>query len=449
MAAPDVSNVLRKYHIRDAVETDDPSGSAEFRADLQNFVPDWNAHDCTKDGSRLLSLLELDAPPLTTKSIIQSHREIMKHAMDALQLDDVKVLRWFMTVWYDMLRDDSSCFSLFEFALGQKVPVYDSFIKLLKRPGLDMYVADRALWILSNIVGHSPGYFSEEQVKEILHEVIGIHQNGGCSPLGTLDAIVNILKADTFRMAVWHYPGVAQAILKVPIKTASAPHLYKCVFAIWMFSFDHDISQELKQHNMIDFVKDLLTISKIEKVVRLCLTLIKNFLSHHELTDEIVEANMLEAVQMLEYEKWRDTEMYDDIRDVTQMLSNAVNVKSSFERYEQELHSGCLSWGFIHTDKFWKENVTKFEKDNFKAIKLLCKILMLDDQDMETLAVACHDIGQFVVLHPLGKKIVNTYHVKDRIMELMSSNEAEKRDVRREALMCCQKLMLTKWQDAN
>lgn len=32
-------------------------------------------------------------------------------------------------------------------------------------------------------------------------------------------------------------------------------------------------------------------------------------------------------------------------------------------------------------------------------------------------------------------------------MELMGSTDGDKREVRREALLCCQKIMLNKWQD--
>jgi len=32
-------------------------------------------------------------------------------------------------------------------------------------------------------------------------------------------------------------------------------------------------------------------------------------------------------------------------------------------------------------------------------------------------------------------------------MELMGSTDQDKKEVRREALLCCQKIMLNKWQD--
>jgi len=49
-------------------------------------------------------------------------------------------------------------------------------------------------------------------------------------------------------------------------------------------------------------------------------------------------------------------------------------------------------------------------------------------------------------LHPLGKKKVEQFGVKAKVMKLM---ESEDREVRREALLCCQKIMLNKWQDAS
>jgi len=72
---------------------------------------------------------------------------------------------------------------------------------------------------------------------------------------------------------------------------------------------------------------------------------------------------------------------------------------------------------------------------------------LLSSSDPTTLAVACHDIGEFVSLHPLGKKQAGRLGVKERVMELMASPDQDKRDVRREALLCCQKIMLNKWQD--
>jgi len=65
------------------------------------------------------------------------------------------------------------------------------------------------------------------------------------------------------------------------------------------------------------------------------------------------------------------------------------------------------------------------------------------------LAVACHDLGEFVAMHPLGKKKVAQLNIKEQVMELMGSTDPSYREVRREALLCCQKLMLNKWQEMD
>merc|ERR1719210_2882439 len=106
---------------------------------------------------------------------------------------------------------------------------------------------------------------------------------------------------------------------------------------------------------------------------------------------------------------------------------------SNFARYHRELQaavqgSAGLKWGFIHSSKFWSENVTKFEADNYQALKDLTKLL-IQSADPTTLAVACHDVGEFVTLHPLGKKKVAELKIKDRLMDLMGQDRDDPKNV--------------------
>merc|ERR1711879_142341 len=174
-------------------------------------------------------------------------------------------------------------------------------------------------------------------------------------------------------------------------------------------------------------------------------TVLRNLLKNKDLCEEIVESHVLETVQGLEYEKWRDTDLYDEIREMIALVSHEVTEFSNFERYERELSSGTLVWGFVHTNKFWAENVMKFQDNDFAALKKLA--LCLSSTDNVTLAVACHDLGEFVALHPLGKRKIAELAIKDRVMELMGSAGDDMREVRREALLCCQKIMLNKWHE--
>jgi len=262
-----------------------------------------------------------------------------------------------------------------------------------------------------------------------------------------MDTITNLLKSDVFRSVVWSRKEVKDAITAVNVKTAEASVVYKYVFSIWLLSFDASLAEDLKALKAVDKLKDIIAVNRVEKVVRISLTALNNLLPSKELREEIVESNILDSVQNLEYEKWRDAELYDEIREMSASISNAVAEVSNFDRYERELQTGKLSWGYCHTSKFFGENIMKFDKNNFKAVKDLCGLLYASS-DTETLAVACHDVGQFVALHPLGKKKVAELGLKERIMELMSTSGEENRQMTREALLCCQKIMLNKWQEA-
>jgi V-type H+-transporting ATPase subunit H len=444
--AADAQSLLEKYQ---------PDKETASTADVHQRIlemqkPSWGSYSSTKDHETVLSLFDPSAGGQANK--VNWTKESAQACMAVMSIkEDVPPLQYILTVLYDMLREDSSSYTLFEDALKSGCDIFDPLAGLLKRNDPDaqwVFVVDRVAWLLGAIIAHMPRFFSEDQIKNFLVLLLTV-KGTSCSELGILDAITNLVKCESHRALVWSQPGVSNIVFKVDPKCTPGPILYKSVFAIWMVSFDASLTQSLKDNDVIQKVKIILVHSRTEKVIRLTLTLLKNFLTQKStcpaICEDIVEENILEAVKQLEYEKWRDTELYDDIRELANLISNEVNELSNFDRYMKELESGKLTWGFIHSSKFFGENVMKFETGEFKALKLLASLL--SSSDPTTLAVACHDIGEFVSLHPLGKKQAGRLGVKERVMELMASPDQDKRDVRREALLCCQKIMLNKWQD--
>jgi len=137
--------------------------------------------------------------------------------------------------------------------------------------------------------------------------------------------------------------------------------------------------------------------------------------------------------------------LYDSVKSVTALVQKAVAEHSNFNRYEREIKMKKLSWGFIHSEKFWVQNYLAFEKDEFAVVKALIDVVSDDRSDSVTLAVACHDIGEFARLHPSGKVVLARWpRAKAAVMERMTHQD---REVAREALLCVQKLMLNRWQD--
>ena len=83
--------------------------------------------------------------------------------------------------------------------------------------------------------------------------------------------------------------------------------------------------------------------------------------------------------------------------------------------------------------KFWQENIALFDKkDNLQVIKSI--VGCLDSKYEQTVAVACYDLGEFARFYPHGKTFLNTLEVKDKLGELMSSDQATAQ-VKKEAII--------------
>lgn len=99
-----------------------------------------------------------------------------------------------------------------------------------------------------------------------------------------------------------------------------------------------------------------------------------------------------------------------------------ISTDRTYDEYTSELSSGHLSWTPVHeSDDFWKENATKLndkDREQLKCVKqqyhpydskstsnfrILVKLL-IDSSDPLVLAVAAHDIGQYVKHYERGKK---------------------------------------------
>jgi len=373
------------------------------------------------------------------KTKVAENPALLKTQVDNFTAANPKAAEFALATVYDLLRADGSVYTVFEDVM-RKLDVYSQCLAAVKAQQ-SVFSADKAAYVLSALMGNVPAAFSEKQVEGFLDVLRAV--SCGCSEQGQLDAVVNVLKAKEFRKLVTSNASFVS--LAFDAQTASPGVAYKKLFVLWLLSFEGSLI--FPAETVVQKLKEVLTCSRVEKVVRMGLMCLQSLLPNHsDVADEVVEQGLLEVVQALEYEKWRDAELYEEIKNMSSQISTRVAEMSNFARYERELGSGKLKWGFIHSPKFWSENVLKFEQNDWRALKALA--CCLDNQaDPTTVAVACRDLGEFVTSHPLGKKQIGALGVKDKVMKLMS-NTAEK-EVRREALLCCQKIMLNKWQDVE
>jgi V-type H+-transporting ATPase subunit H len=85
----------------------------------------------------------------------------------------------------------------------------------------------------------------------------------------------------------------------------------------------------------------------------------------------MVDAGLIKTVDVLLKGNIKDKEVIGDIQYVGEILERNIKILSSFEKYVKEIDSRKLEWTPVHTEKFWKEHVKKFEDNDFSKCSFL------------------------------------------------------------------------------
>lgn len=407
---------------------------------------------------------------------------------------NVHLIQYVLTVWFENIRNDGSCYSYILEVLRKHEKhkeLYET-LRVLCVHG-DTYIPDKAAFLLSGFFCYnSHNTFRDSEIRDFISNIDKLN----VTEEGKMDIYINILKIDKYRKDIYaldHFLSLIKKNLDINNKCASMQ--YKSVFCVWLLTFKDYFIKKLYRNGIITLIINLFKKNRVEKIVRVCLNIIKNVYCVDECFEIIVENNIIQTLTVLEYDKWRDNDIYDSIMQLLNKLEQRVKNFSSFERYCVELSNGKLKWSVLHTEKFWMENVMQFEKDEFKAIQQLSEIIreyarnsltegLKEGNEMSgsnssvnqkipsnntstsvdvgnskvdstkgkhivdsvTVAVACFDIGEFARLYPNGKKICQNFKIKENVMILIT---AKNREVAREALLCAQKIMLNNWQSVS
>ncbi len=55
---------------------------------------------------------------------------------------------------------------------------------------------------------------------------------------------------------------------------------------------------------------------------------------------------------------------------------------TTFESYSQEVLSGQLKWGILHTERFWRETAKEMDTDDFFIVKRLIEVGLMADNSL-------------------------------------------------------------------
>ncbi|KAG5547237.1 hypothetical protein RHGRI_013043 [Rhododendron griersonianum] len=256
-----------------------------------------------------------------------------------------------------------------------------------------------------------------------------------------INCLATLLKEPMVRSLFVQADGVKLLIpLISPASTQQSMQLlYETCLCLWLLSFYEPAIEYLATSRALARLIEVVKGSTKEKVVRVAVLTLRNLLPKGTFGSQMVDLGLPQIVQSLKAQAWSDEDLLEALNQLEDGLRDNIKKMSSFDKYKQEVLLGHLDWSPMHKDPiFWRENITKFEENDFQILRVLITILDTS-RDPRALAVDCFDLSQFIQFHPAGRVIVTDLKAKDRVMKLMNHENAE---VTKNALLCIQRLFL-------
>lgn len=220
--------------------------------------------------------------------------------------------------------------------------------------------------------------------------------------------------------------------------------VYEAFYCIWLLTFE-DAIQKKPFGDVITIVVQALKLLQREKITRISLAILKNLATRSENKNRMIECQMLKLIPQIQARKTADPEIESDLTFLVDVLTQQANEMSTWEAYRHSVLGGVLDWAPVHkSEAFWRENPFRFEEHKNEVLLGLLNVLT-KAKDSLSISVACYDIGEFVLNHPKGKSLVSNLGIKTALMNHMMSTEA---DVKRNAVLAYQKIVLHGWEVA-
>lgn len=287
-------------------------------------------------------------------------------------------------------------------------------------------------------------------ISPLLHKLsINVNSSSPHAQDVSLQCLAALLGLREARTLAWQAPGhePVKAVVKV-LKSLPGPPpqaAYLAAYSMWLMSFNDEFAKGVNSE--FDLVSVLVGIAQgagKEKVIRVIIATFMNLATKApaENLPSMLVAKLLPFCKNLATRKWTDEEILEDVTSLKDLLQQNFESLTTYDEYTSELASGHLSWSPVHeSESFWKENAVRLDEKDYAQLKRLVELLKTSE-DNTVLAVAAHDLGQYVKHHDRGKKMVTELGGKARVMELMSHSNA---DVRYRALLSVQRLVSTPW----
>ncbi|KIJ60597.1 hypothetical protein HYDPIDRAFT_116892 [Hydnomerulius pinastri MD-312] len=312
----------------------------------------------------------------------------------------------------------------------------------------DEFVQLKSAQILTILLSSESTPLQHQHLQPFLKVLASLVQ--GTSP-NKRDVAVQCLEAllarPECRKAVWAIPGIIAGFVEI-LRHKPGPQMsYQVIFCLWLLSFEQDVAEQInKKFDIIPLLIAVAQAAVKEKVIRVIVATFRNLITKAPSANlpAMLVAELLPFSKNLSARKFSDEDILEDVQFVRDELERNFESLTTYDEYISELSSGHLSWTPVHeSDDFWRENASKLNEKDYAELKTLIRLLGTDDSLV--LAVAVHDLGQYVKHYERGKKVITDLGAKARAMELMTHPDP---DVRYHALLSVQQLVSHPWVTA-
>ncbi|XP_052404082.1 V-type proton ATPase subunit H-like isoform X2 [Carassius gibelio] len=360
-----------------------------------------------------------------------------------------QTVQYILTLIDDTLQENHQRVNIFfDYAKKTKNTAWSYFLPMLNRQDLftvhmaGRIIAKLAAWGRDLMEGSDLNYYFNWIKTQLSSQSSQYVQCvAGCLQL--------MLKVNEYRFAWVEADGV-NCITAVLSNKCGFQLQYQMIFCVWLLAFSPQLCEQLRRYNVVPALSDILQESVKEKVTRIILAAFRNLLeksaereTRQEYALAMIQCKVLKQLENLDQQKYDDEDITDDIKFLLERLGESVQDLSSFDEYSSELKSGRLEWSPVHkSEKFWRENAVRLNEKNYELLKILTRLLEVSD-DPQVIAVAAHDVGEYVRHYPRGKRVIEQLGGKQLVMNHMHH---EDQLVRYNALLAVQKLMVHNWE---
>ncbi|XP_016964707.1 V-type proton ATPase subunit H isoform X2 [Drosophila biarmipes] len=420
--------------------------AADIRTRTINWASYMQSQMISEEDYKAISALDKSR----ASYLAQNSSQVVKTLLNLVShLSKDSTIQYILVLLDDLLQEDRSRVDLFHETAGKlKQCIWGPFLNLLNRQ--DGFIVNMSSRILAKFAcwGHETMPKSDLNFYlQFLKDQLASNNNEYIQSVAR--CLQMMLRVDEYRFAFVGVDGIS-TLIRILSTRVNFQVQYQLIFCLWVLTFNPLLAAKMNKFSVIPILADILSDCAKEKVTRIILAVFRNLIEKPEDSSvakdhciAMVQCKVLKQLSILEQRRFDDEDITADVEYLSEKLQNSVQDLSSFDEYATEVRSGRLEWSPVHKSaKFWRENAQRLNEKNYELLRILVHLLETS-KDAIILSVACFDIGEYVRHYPRGKHVLEQLGGKQIVMQHLGHEDP---NVRYEALLAVQKLMVHNWE---